>query len=75
MPSANGFDRDFDLSDNEDEDEEIELEISEITEEDFNFKERNHTSKRVFQTLYSKSRTFEIGNLCELCLPSKFIKF
>ena len=36
MPSANGFDIDFEISDSEDEAEEIELAICEITE-DFDY--------------------------------------
>ena len=44
MPSANCFDVDFEFSYPEDQAEKMELEISEITEEDFDSKERNHVA-------------------------------
>ena len=56
MPSANGFHRDFAISYNEDE---IELEISEITEEDSNFKE----VKSYFKTSFSDPLLENPGHL------------
>ena len=43
MPRLNGFDLDFENSDSENKAEEIKLEISEMTEEDFDFKEKIDT--------------------------------
>ena len=62
MPSANGFDIDFEISDSEDEAEVIGFEICEITEEDFDFKEETETS-------YLSSM------LIQKFLSSKFIQF
>ena len=64
MPSANGFDIHFEISDSEDEAEEIELEICEITEQDFDFKEETETS------YFEMSRSDRL-----LEVPSKFIQF
>ena len=47
MSSAYGDDIYFLISDSEYESEEIKLEIFEMTEENFEFKEKNHTSKGV----------------------------
>ena len=69
MPSANGFDIHFEISDSEDEAEEIELEICEITEQDFNFKEETETSyvemsrtEMVLELVIEMSYSFEKDN-------------
>ena len=47
----------------------------EYTEEDFDLKERNHTSKLPFRPFTRKSRTFGICNRKEFCFPQTSFNF